>query len=498
MKKMFYPFLLLLLIAQHPAAQVPDASFGTNGTAYTSFGPFTAHGECAALLSDGSVLAAGWNGNTTNAVLLAKYTASGLPDSTFNATGLMQFTFGSTYEEAYSLLPLSNGNVAVAGSSFGNAALAIFNVNGVFDSTFNGNGMRTLDFGAGNGSRIDKLLQQPDGKIVAVGRAYNGLNFDMMAARINLSGTLDSGFGFDGKMLLNILGNNDYALDAALQPDGKLLLAGYGNDNASLSHFCVARLNDNGTVDFSFAGTGVFDDAQSTVLNELEALQLQPDGKIVVAGRTHTDKVVLRLTENGIPDSTFSADGYQFINYNGNPARAYALALQADDKILIAGETFSDTGIIHYSLCRLLSDGSLDATFNGDGKGVYPIGPGNSWTREAMIQPDGKILLFGQASLVLGGYGNFSLLRITQPVASSLAPQAENASVVYPNPTTGWLHIRSPYAQEVLLTDSYGRCVLRQEIPLEGILDLSALPAGNYTLSPANKAQTAKVRLVRF
>ncbi len=483
MKKHYTTLLLVCLILALNAQSI-DSTFGNNGLTFTSFGPFTAQGECAALLSDGSIVTAGWNGNTTNAVLVAKYTADGLPDGTFNGTGTMQFSFGFTYEDANSIAELSSGNIVVGGSTFGNAALAVFNPAGIFDSSFNANGKLVINFGSGNGSRIDKVLQQPDGKIVAVGRAYNGINIDMMATRINMDGTLDSSFGFDGKMTMNIMGNNDFAYDAALQNDGKIVMAGYCNDNASLSHFCVARLNANGTVDNSFATGGVYTHTLSTVLNELDAVKIQPDGNIVVAGRTHTDKVVLRLTSLGIPDNAFGASGYVLINYNNNAARAYDLAIHADGTLLIAGETFSDTGVIHYAVSRLNIDGSPDTTFNTTGKALYPIGPGNSWAKQVMIQPDGRVLLFGQASLVPGGYGHFSLLRILQnsPLSNLISQPKTLQLLVAPNPTVNELYVMNAQHFYYRVYNFTGQLLLEGERVLGNAIDASALASGHYML----------------
>jgi len=377
--------------------------------------------------------------------------------------------------------------------------LAVLNTAGVFDSAFNENGKLVINFGSGNGSRIDKVLQQSDGKLLAIGRSYNGSNFDMMAARINLNGTLDSSFGFEGKMTMNIMGNNDFAMDAALQDDGKIVMAGFCNDNTSLSYFCIARLNSNGTVDNSFGNGGVYTHTLTNVLNELDAIQLQPDGKIVVVGRTHTDKVVLRLSSLGMPDNSFGTSGYLLINYNNNAARSYDVAILTDGKLLVAGETYSDTGVIHYALSRLNNDGSPDLTFNSAGKALYPIGPGNSWTKKIIVQHDGKLLLFGQASPVLGGYGHFSLLRILQnsDPNTSISQQTTLKLSISPNPTENHLYVTNAEQFFYVIYNTNGQAVLTGEKTFGNPIDVSILTTGIYVIKATSKTHFSYGRFIK-
>ena len=202
------------------------------------------------------------------------------------------------------------------------------------------------------------------------------------------------------------------ATAVALQADGKIVAAGPTSDPSidfRAGNFALARYHPNGTLDTTFGGDGqvITDfggDEQAT------AVALQPDGKIVVAGWSVIssttglpDFALARYLPNGTLDTTFSGDGLvtTHIGSSGNDAaRATAVALQADGKIVAAGwSVTSSTGHRSFALARYQPNGSLDTTFSGDGLVITDVGSGDRHDVFALvIQPhDGRLVVAGLA-----------------------------------------------------------------------------------------------------
>ena len=171
------------------------------------------------------------------------------------------------------------------------------------------------------------------------------------------SGDLDTSFSGDGKVLTNFgSGRDDVALALALQPDGKIVVAGYSDVSGSLD-FALARYLSNGTLDPSFSGDGKVLTNFGTSDDVAYALALQPDGKIVVAGYSNAsgslDFALARYLSNGTLDPSFSGDGKVLTNFGGgNSDWASALAIQPrDGRLVVAG--YSDASGSHaFALAR--------------------------------------------------------------------------------------------------------------------------------------------------
>ena len=146
-------------------------------------------------------------------------------------------------------------------------------------------------------------------------------------------------------------------------------------------------------------------------------MALQPDGKIVVAGHeyrylktTGSDFVVARYNPDGSRDDTFSGDGLVTMDFGGHDDEAKAIVVQPDDKIVVAGYSVEldadDVPSRDFALARYNPDGTLDATFSGDGKRTTNFA--DDTAHDIALQPDGKIVVGGSAS------GDFALVRYDQ------------------------------------------------------------------------------------
>ena len=177
--------------------------------------------------------------------------------------------------------------------------------------------------GDGN-PKYDVAVQrlQPDGSVAS-------------SVGINLRGAFVEGF--------------DEGRAVALQPDGKILVAGATQPAGGEQVLAVLRVNADLSLDKSFAPGGPDGDGIRLIDysggdDEAMALALQPDGRIVVVGRSTLlnangwDVVIQRLMSDGSPDASFGPGGLVDVNLGGNDS-GFAVALQRDGKILVAGST---------------------------------------------------------------------------------------------------------------------------------------------------------------
>lgn len=205
-------------------------------------------------------------------------------------------------------------------------------------------------------------------------------------------GTLDETFGDGGLVVLPFSGGDGRAV--LVQPDGKIVVAGK-TQTASGAALTVVRLLANGSLDATFGTAG----AVERVLGGsslLHAIKLQPDGKIIVAGYARPvvgdDFAVLRYLANGTPDSTFGDAGVVFTDFSSLD-QVRGLVLLPDGRIVAAGYTAAATGDMAFA--RYNADGTLDTTFGGTGKVTVDLRGTTDQARGLALLPTGKLIAAG-------------------------------------------------------------------------------------------------------
>lgn len=165
--------------------------------------------------------------------------------------------------------------------------------------------------------------------------------------------------------------------------------------------FCLSSLAmaQGGRLDSAFATGGIFITRDTLAFDAVaDAVALQNDGKIVVAGEISSLAGVLRLNTNGTLDASFAAGGMVTINVPsglGGGVQVIGVAIQIDGKIVAGISTINSDGSESFSLARLNPNGSLDGTFGNAGLvTTFPFGQQRSPAVLA-LQPDGKVLLAG-------------------------------------------------------------------------------------------------------
>ena len=305
-------------------------------------------------------------------------------------------------------LPLSKRAQAIAGD---------------LDPSFGDGGKVITDF-SGNSDFGNAMDIQPDGKIVVAGNSIGDNSFaasDFALARYNPNGSLDTSFGVGGKVITDF-GEDEIPNSIAVQPDGKIVAAGVitGKGAASID-FLIVRYNPDGSLDTTFGEAGRVRTDFSSSRDTLIAAALQSDGKIVAVGVTSSDfsttspdYALARYNSDGSLDTTFDKDG-KVTTDSGNQSldSAMAVAIDSNGKIVVAGESSNSNGTlaIDFSLARYNSDGSLDATFGTGGKVTTDFGTPQDRANDVSIQPDGKIIAAGNTREDLPIGANFALAR---------------------------------------------------------------------------------------
>ncbi len=426
-------------VARFTAEGILDTEFNNSGaqpgTAVTQVDGGVALGYSMALQSDNKILIAGYTGGNSK-FAVARFATSGKLDTTFNASGTQRGTvttkINSVTASGYAVALQPNGALVLAGGVvIGNVrkfAVARFTASGTLDTTFNqfgvqaGTAAATIENVALDNEGHAVAIQQ-DGKIVVAGFAnVSGAN-RFAVARFTASGTLDTTFNASGGQAGTVsttidtaaVDNRGYAV--AVQSDGKIIVAGIANVSGA-NRFGVARFNTNGTLDTTFNVAGLQPGTVSTTIdgatvdNRGYAVAVQQDGKIVVAGVANVSGAnrfgLARFNANGTPDTTFNASGLQAgtvsttIDNVAVDNQGYAVAVQANGKIVVAG--FTRSGEVNsFAVARFNANGILDTTFNsaGDQPGTVSTAiegvAGNASAQAVVVRPDGEIVVAGSA-----------------------------------------------------------------------------------------------------
>jgi uncharacterized delta-60 repeat protein len=298
-------------------------------------------------------------------------------DYTFSGDGWLTTDFGSS-DSAHAVAIQKDGKIVVAGASNSYFAVARYNPDGTLDNTFSGDGKLTTDFSSGSTDNGYAVVLQQDGKIVVAG--ISGNNFAV--ARYETDGDLDPTFSVDGLQTTD-LGSTDHAFAVAIQENSMIVVAGSRGDD-----FAVARYETDGNLDtyFGVGGISVTDFSGGTDAGY--AVALQNDGKIVVAGASGSDFGLVRYNLDGILDNTFDFDGKLTLDF-GPQDEANSVVILDNHKIVVAGYSGWD-----FALARFNHDGSPDPTFSEDGRLTTDFGS-QDFAYGLVIQRNLKTILAG-------------------------------------------------------------------------------------------------------
>ena len=398
-----------------------------SGKLITAVGSGTDTASAIAVQPDGGVLVVGFCRNV--GLCAVRYTIDGALDTSFGGNGkLPQVFVPNVVNTTQSLALLPNGKFLLAGtcSDLGDNDFCVlrFNADGSIDSTFGtfntnaGIGASVTPIGVGD-DRQRAMLTQPDGKIVLAGTCNNSVDRDFCAARYLPNGTLDASFGSGGKVITAFSNRDDALGTMALQPDGKLVLAG-SCDNGTIATVCALRYEINGALDTGFGVGGKLVTSVGSGYAAARAVAVQPDDKLLIAAECLTgskvDFCLLRYLANGVLDTALGSSGTRVTSVGTGNDYVTSMTLQPDGKLLLAGSC-AVGGQFDFCAVRFAADAvpTLDATFGTGGKLLTAISIGatpatsNDFLTAMALQPDGKLLLAGYCRS--GSFDKFCVAR---------------------------------------------------------------------------------------
>jgi uncharacterized delta-60 repeat protein len=439
-----------IAVARYNESGSLDNTFGNSGTIITPWGTTQSEVRSVAVQSDGKILAAGisHNGNDYD-FSLVRYNSNGTLDNTFGSNGIVITQIDSTNDIAFAVAMQPGGSgsekIIVAGYHYeGNNydfAITRYNLNGALDNTFGTGGITITPLGSSNDFLFAMTIQS-DGKIVTVGRSFNGNDGDIAVVRYNSYGTPDNTFGTNGIVTTDINSENDVAYSVNVQSDGKIIVAGY-TDNGTDYDIFVIRYNSNGTMDNTFGNNGIIITQVGSSDEIAYSVKVQSDGKILTAGYSSNgndnDFAVIRYNENGSLDNTFGTNGIVTTQVGASGDYAYSISIQNDGKIVLSGcyytGTTSDIALVRYN-----SNGTLDNTFGTNGIVIIEIGSSSNCAYTSAIQNDGKIVVAGKSENG-SNYSVFTTVRYLDDASTDI--DEENSGEIpteyflsqnYPNP----------------------------------------------------------------
>lgn len=461
MRRSLLPLAMLPLLATAQPGTL-DPTFGNFGKVTTDVGLATYdEAHAMALQADGSIVVAGTSGYSgTQDFMAARYLSDGTLDPSFGAGGkaLLSIDFGDDIARALALQP--DGKVLLGGYSYTGLgigfALARLNTDGTPDASFGSGGFITTVLPGDITLQARAIAVQPDGRIVLAGGGAEG--FAIM--RYLDDGQPDTSFGASGLVTVDFSEGNDQATALALQPDGNILLAGYASGLVEDS-VALARLLPDGSLDASFGNGGAVRVTYPTLPSVANGLHLMADGRFLVSGFANSSGIVGRFLPDGSPDPSFNGFGWRLFSFVGTVgARIHDVEVQQDGRIALAGSGIGAQP--HFLIASLEDDGSFDTGFGTGGYTLTDFAQDQDDAFALSLQPDGKLLLAGRTN---GGTTDMdvALARYNPDLnVGSPDPEQRTALRVWPVPAVSTVQLQA-FAPISLVEvyDTRGMLVLR-------------------------------------
>jgi uncharacterized delta-60 repeat protein len=448
-----------------------DATFGNDGAVIGDVGTSDDFGSDVLMQPDGKILVAGRASNDFSGMnadwVLLRFKAGGQPDSLFGKQGIQVFDLSNGSDHIVNMIRQPSGKIVAGGNIGGKPVLVRFDSEGHIDNSFGAFGKVFPSLP--NGCFMEKIIQQDDGKLLAVVSNPSSVAGGLRGVifRFSADGQLDNNFGQNGKIESPSAGQ-DWT-DAALLPDGRILAAGI--IYVGLKDATISRFLPDGKPDVTFGQGGTV-----TFAAELYpfAIKLQKDGKAIVVGSNK----VMRLDTDGKPDPSFGVQGIASIEGNGTPD-FFNLQIQEDKRILLIGRTYeapeNKPEPKNFLVARINSDGSRDNSWGENGL----LRLRGTRAQSAALDPDGNILAVG--SIENGERPDIVVYRLLRGeyVGTVDRPDAAtNVLNVFPNPVQDQVTLEYDLLEnqsvDIQLYDMNGRL-------LNTLLAQAQRPAGKNT-----------------
>lgn len=391
-----------------------DNTFAAAGTQTTDFNGGDDYARAIYVGKEGKIILAGGAAikGGTPFYAVCRYNGNGSPDKAFGKGGKLQGKLEQGYTVYKSAAVQKDGKIIAAGYTWNGSdfdfLLSRYNTDGSPDLTFNGSGNQVASFGRGDDFAYSVAVQA-DGKIIAAGAASNDKDHDFAFVRYGPDGEPDKTFGINGQQIVAVGNSDDYANAIVVQAEGKIIAAGLSNNSSA-----VIRLQPDGSPDPAFARGGVQLTDFGSGYSQYNSVVLQSDGKIIAAGISASSQFTLaRYTADGQPDESFAEQGKRTGSFGYVYSSANAIAIQEDGKIVLAGDLSQLEATTGFGVARFNAGGIPDSAFGRNGITI----PDDvlSHANSLAILPGGKILVGGS----FGNHSSITCIAESEVVDSS-------------------------------------------------------------------------------
>lgn len=352
-----------MAVARFAATGGLDTSFGSNGVATVNVavgaGKKAELARAVVVQSDGKIVIAGPIEHDTTAtgdaardtdIAVVRFDITGQLDQTFGTNGLTRLDLstgivsGTAFrgDTVWGLTILPGDKLLVVGGKLADGAgrtdidyaVVQLTANGAVDTTFGTNGLVTLDIGTGTDNSRTALVQ-PDGKIVVSGHTSDAGVITTVLFRLLPNGQFDATFGRNGVVHVALLAFIAEAYDVAMQGQN-LIIAGYGRDaSTGTVDIISARFLTNGTWDRTYGDGGVAVIDVASQDDRSRTLKVLPDQRVLIVGQgkqtaTTQEGAVVLLTPNGLRERRLNGNGLALIDFGGPTDALFGLALSSD------------------------------------------------------------------------------------------------------------------------------------------------------------------------
>jgi uncharacterized delta-60 repeat protein len=497
MKKINIVIAIILVLGSFSGqGQILDPSF--NGTGIWTLDPQSTIpvSDAIAVDGDGKILIGTTRWLINKSVFYVKrLLPDGSSDPSFGTNGLCEYTLGpGQFLNLTSISVVGNGAI-IAGRYQGGYALCKILNNGELDPGFGSNGFFLETNSGFNHSPIGVTNIQilPDSSFYIESL---DLNCKLCVLKSFKNGGVDPGFGINGYYIQNDSIDDPFLFRLKLQSDGKLiLLNNYRYD--TINDYSLFRLNTNGSLDSSFGQNGSIHVQLMIARSWAYNICIQADDKILTTGTQGGCAwyiYAIRHNPDGSIDPSFGNNGLFLSSEAGHGIDVDQLS---NDNILLTAETFADDTLCRYTYIRLNNLGQVDSSFNGSG--IFRILPGSpaDVAVESILYENCGILTCGfakqGASTIL-----MKLVKLNacfQGVVSvNEYPEASDKLFIAPNPVSRIVS----FSQIVEYAEVYsilGHSVIREREVKS--LDISGQPCGIYLIKAINKGKTYSFKVVK-
>ena len=494
MKKILLSGLLLCAFNVFSQVQSLDTNFGTGGKVVTSItgGSDKAYG--VALQADGKIIVAGMATSTISGRDFAcvRYNADGSLDTTFGTAGIVTTDIQTGSDDvAYSLAIQADGKIVLAGYSDNgsnkNAAILRLNADGTIDTSFGTSGKVLTDFIAGNEDEIKTVkIHALTGNIVVGGTtSTTSTASKAIIARYTPAGLLDTTFHTTGIAdLPNSTGNGTYYYvieDLMVKSNGKITATGWINQQGLQwsADYYTCRLNNDGTLDTSFATDGVaVSNGGFNANDKAFSMLLNPDDSILFSGGGYLSTLEYDYFLGYYDAAGASAQGKAEFDFGVlKEDVAYGMGMDSAGRIILAGSTITSETSSLFGVARVKANYSVDTTFGTSGKLTTTFGNTTNEAFDVAIQSDDKIIAVGYTG------NDFAMARYNATTTLSNESFDNSAVTIYPNPVANQLNISNlndTQLNDYQIYDINGRVILKGKTM--GIVNVEQLSKGIYVL----------------